>query len=93
MMTTHDETRPVSTTPDESRQPEPVSTSTESAPTPIIEEMIVSDQAKPKRRGCARVWVFWTLIALMLLCVIAGLSGWGGYRAGNPPGELPAVAS
>jgi hypothetical protein len=83
MITTNDETRPVSTTPDESGQTKPVSPSAESAPTPVIEEMIVSDKVKPKRRGCARVWVFWTLIALMLLCVIAGLSGWGGYRAGN----------
>lgn len=29
------------------------------------------------------MWVVWTLIALMLLCAIAALSGWGGYRAGN----------
>jgi len=83
MTTTQDDTRPVSTSPDESGQPEPISPLPESAPNPVIEEMIVSDRAKPRRRGCARAWVIWALIALLLLCVIAGLSGWGGYRSGN----------
>jgi predicted negative regulator of RcsB-dependent stress response len=84
MTTNLDETRPVSTTPNESGQPESISAPAETAASPVIEEMIVSDPALPKkRRGCARAWVTWTLIALGLLCVIAGLSGWGGYRAGN----------
>lgn len=83
MTTTNDETRPVIIPPDESDLPEPAPSADESAPNPVIEEMIVSSKAKPRRRGCARTWVLWTLVALALLCGIAGLSGLGGYRAGN----------
>lgn len=71
------------TLPDESGQPEPISPSAEAALNPPIEEMVVSEKPSPRRKGCARVWVFWILVALLLLCAIAGLSGWGGYRAGN----------
>jgi tetratricopeptide (TPR) repeat protein len=79
----NDETLPASTPQDENGQPESFPPSDESLANPVIEEMIVPEKAHPRRRGCARVWVLWTLIALLLLCTIAGLSGWGGYRAGN----------
>jgi tetratricopeptide (TPR) repeat protein len=84
MTTTPDETRPVSTTPDEGGQPESISPTAETVTSPVIEEMIIPEKSRPMRRkGCLRVWMLWVFSALVLLCAIAGLSGWLGYRDAN----------
>lgn len=75
----NEETLPLPIPPDDSAPPQPIPTA---ASTPI-EEMIVTEAPSPKRKGCARAWVPWVLIALTLLCTIAVLSGGGGYMAGN----------
>jgi len=75
-----DETLPLPIPPDDSapNQPAPPQAVVSTATLPI-EEMIVPEATSPKRKGCARAWIAWTLIALVLLCAIAGLSGGGGY--------------
>jgi tetratricopeptide (TPR) repeat protein len=84
MMINQDDPAPASAPPEENRPPEAIPISEETTPIPVIEEMIVSDKSSPRRRrGCVRIWMLWAFVALLLLCVIAGLSGWVGYRDGN----------
>jgi len=70
--TNREQTRP---SPVEAVDPQP-------SPLPASELPPEPSAAAPRKKGCIGSWVFWTGLGLLLLALIAALSGWNGYRSG-----------